>query len=382
MRKLFYEDSHIRRFSATVTGCTPTEKGYYVTLDATAFYPEGGGQACDLGVLGEAKVLDVQEKGEEILHLCDRALPVGITVEGEIDWERRFDLMQQHTGEHILSGIIHSRYGYQNSGFHVGAQVMEVDFDGPISPEELQELELAANRAIWENRPVRCSIPAPEELPTITYRTKRTLPWPVRIVDVENYDSCACCGVHVKYTGEIGLIKLISCVKFHQGVRIEMVCGQRAYLYMQHIFTENRQISHILSAKMQETAVAVEKLQEAYNSEKYRAVALQTRVFNQLAKSYTGAACPLHFEEGLNGGALRELAEQIAAVCGAAIVCAGSEGDGYNICIIGKDAKDMGTQAAKVLNGRGGGKDCAFQGRFLASREQIEAYFVKQENCL
>ncbi len=376
MRKLFYEDSHMRRFFATVTGCTTAEKGYYVTLDATAFYPEGGGQACDLGTLGEARVLDVQEKGEEILHLCDRALPVGATVEGEIDWERRFDLMQQHTGEHILSGIIHSRFGYQNSGFHVGAQVMEVDFDGPISPEELQELEWAANRAIWENRPVRCTVPALEELPTIAYRTKRALPWPVRIVDVEGYDSCACCGVHVKNTGEIGLIKLLSCVKFHQGVRIEMVCGQRAYLYMQHIFAENRQISHMLSAKMQETAAAVEKLTEAYSSEKYRTVALQNRVFNQIAKGYAGEACPLHFEDGLNGGALRELAEQIAGVCGAAVACSGNDEDGYNVCIIGAEAKELGTQAAKALNGRGGGRDCAFHGRFLATRAQIETYFA------
>lgn len=378
MRKLFYEDSHLRSFSATVTGCTQTEKGYYVTLDATAFYPEGGGQACDTGTLGDAKVLDVQEKGEEILHLCDKPLPVGETVNGEIDWERRFDLMQQHTGEHILSGIIHSRYGYQNSGFHVGAQVMEVDFDGPISSEELQELEWEANLAIWENRPVRCTVPAPEELPTIAYRTKRALPWPVRIVDVENYDSCACCGVHVKYTGEIGLIKLLSCVKFHQGVRIEMVCGQRAYLYMQRIFAENRQISHLLSAKMTETAAAAEKLTEAYNSEKYRVVALQNQVFSQIAKAYAGTDRPLHFEDGLNGGALRDLAEQIAGVCGTAIVCSGNEEDGYNICIIGKDAKTLGTQAAKTLNGRGGGKDCAFQGRFPATREQIKTYFAKQ----
>ena len=377
MKKLFYEDSHLRSFSATVTGCTPTDKGYYVTLDATAFYPEGGGQACDLGTLGAANVLDVQEKGEEILHLCDKPLPVGAVVTGEIQWERRFDLMQQHTGEHILSGIIHSRYGYQNSGFHVGAQVMEVDFDGPISPGDLQALEMAANRAIWENHPVRCSVPAPEELPAISYRTKRELLWPVRIVEVEGCDSCACCGVHVKYTGEIGLIKLISCVKFHRGVRIEMVCGQRAYLYMQRVFEENRKISRLLSAKMPETAGAVEKLAEAYSSEKYRTVALQSRVFCQIAKSYSDADCPLHFEEDLSGGALRELAEQIAGVCGGAVVCSGTEADGYCVCIIGPNARERGTQAVKNLNGRGGGKDCAFQGRFSATREEIESYFSK-----
>ena len=161
MEKLFYEDSHITTFSTRVTGCRETEKGFLVTLDATAFYPEGGGQACDIGTLGDARVLEVKEKENEILHLCDKPLPVGKIVEGNIDWERRFDQMQQHTGEHILSGIIHARYGYGNSGFHVGAEVLEVDFDGPIPAEDLPELELAVNKAIWENPFLENNSPLP-----------------------------------------------------------------------------------------------------------------------------------------------------------------------------------------------------------------------------
>ncbi len=141
MKKLFYEDCHLTEFTATVTGCEKCDKGYLVTLDATAFYPEGGGQACDTGTLGGVKVLDVREKDGKILHLCDSALTVGEAVEGRIDWARRFDLMQQHTGEHILSGLINARFGYHNTGFHVGADVMEVDFDGPITAAELAELE-------------------------------------------------------------------------------------------------------------------------------------------------------------------------------------------------------------------------------------------------
>ena len=228
-RKLYYEDCHLRSFSATVTGCEKTDQGYAVTLDATAFYPEGGGEAPDIGTLGGVNVLDVQEEDGQILHLCDGPLAIGETVDGEIDWARRFDLMQQHTGEHIVSGLLYDKFGYMNTGFHVGTDVMEVDFDGPVSPEALAEIELKANQAVWANIPLECWIPSPEELPTIFYRTKRALPWPVRIVRVPRYDSCACCGVHVKHTGEVGLIKILSCTPLRGGVRLEMVCGGRAY---------------------------------------------------------------------------------------------------------------------------------------------------------
>ena len=209
-KKLYYTDPCLRQFTATVTGCTQTAKGWEITLDATAFYPEGGGQACDLGTLGTVSVLDVRERGEEIIHLCDAPLTVGTTVEGKLDWQRRFDLMQQHTGEHILSGLIHRTFGYHNVGFHMGTGLMEVDFDGPITPEQLAALEAEANAIVWENRAVSCTVPAPEALTTIPYRSKKQLPWPVRIVEVPGADICACCGVHVPTTGQVGLIKIFS----------------------------------------------------------------------------------------------------------------------------------------------------------------------------
>ena len=213
-RRLYYEDCHLSRFQARVCSCEETERGFLITLDATAFYPEGGGQACDLGTLGAVHVLDVQEQGEEVIHLCDGPLPVGETVEGQIDYERRFDLMQQHTGEHIISGLVHARYGYHNVGFHMGADVITIDFDGPIPAQALAEIEQEANAALWENIPLHIWYPTPEELPTVDYRTKRALPWPVRIVEIPGYDKCACCGVHTKTTGEVGLVKLFSCIKF------------------------------------------------------------------------------------------------------------------------------------------------------------------------
>ena len=374
-RKLYYEDSEIREFIARVTGCREEKGRFLVTLDATAFYPEGGGQACDLGNLGEAQVLDVQELEGEIVHFCDRPLAVGAEVAGMIDWQRRFDLMQQHTGEHIVSGIVNRKFGYHNVGFHLGNDVVTIDFDGELSWEALQEIQQEANRAVWADLPVNCAVPSEEELPYIPYRTKRALPWPVRIVGVPGVDSCACCGVHLKSTGQVGLIQFLSCVKFHQGVRIELLCGQRAYSYVNQIVEQNRKISRLLSAKMPETAQAVENLQKNLQDEKFRSVALQNRLFDAIAEGYRHIAFPLHFEEALPGNALRELAERIEKICGGAIVCAGNDESGYTVCVVGEDARGVGTRAAQALCGRGGGKQYAWQGQFRATRAQIEAYF-------
>lgn len=379
-RKLYYEDCHMRQFTATVTSCEKAEKGWQITLDQTAFYPEGGGQACDLGTLGDAWVLDVQEKGEQIVHLCDKALSVGQTVEGSIDWDRRFDLMQQHTGEHLLSGLIHERFGYHNSGFHVGAQVMEVDFDGPIPTDALAELEYQANALVWANLPVNCYYPSKEELPNIPYRTKRELPWPVRIVDIPGADTCACCGVHVGYTGEVGLIKILSCVKFHGGVRLEMICGARAYRYVAHIFDQNRQVSQLLSAKMTETAPAAQKLYDAYSAEKFRSSGLEKQILDAIARGYQGQENVLYFAETLSGSSVRELSDRIAQHCtGYAAVLAGDDEKGYQICLVSKNVnvKDLGAKAIAALNGRGGGKDFAFQGTVKASKTEIEAFFAQ-----
>ena len=170
-RKLYYEDSHLRAFTARVLTCVPVEKGYEVVLDATAFYPEGGGQAADTGGLGIARVLSTHERGETVVHLCDQPLQPGQMVEGTVDWDPRFARMQQHSGEHIVSGIIHRRYGFHNTGFHMGADVITIDFDGVIPEEALAEIEAEANGAVWSNLPLNIWYPSPEELPNVPYRT-------------------------------------------------------------------------------------------------------------------------------------------------------------------------------------------------------------------
>ncbi len=379
VRRLYYEDCHLQAFSAQVTGCTESKGGYAVTLDATAFYPEGGGQPCDLGLLGDARVLDVREQDENIVHLCDKPLAVGSVIEGRIDWNRRFDLMQQHSGEHIVSGIIHKLYGWHNVGFHIGAELVTIDFDGPIPAEALEQIEKTANATVWENLPVRCYYPAPDELPKVNYRRKKDLPWPVRIVEFPGTDICACCGTQVKQTGEIGLIKLFSCVKFHEGVRIEMACGNRALTLLSKVFEQNKQVSQAFSAKILETGTAAIRMNDALSAEKFRSANLEKRLFAYIAKEYAGQKIAVHFEDALSPAANRELCDAIAQVATVAVCLSGTDESGHSICIISRteDAKSIGTQAVQTLNGRGGGKKEAFQGSISANRQAISDYFAK-----
>ena len=377
-QKLYYEDCHMSQFAARVTGCAKCEKGYEVILTATAFYPEGGGQACDLGTLGDARVKDVQERGEDVIHLCDAPLEVGSTVRGCIDYDRRFDLMQQHTGEHIVSGIINRRFGYHNVGFHMGTELVEIDFDGVLTVEDLASIEQEANAAVWQNLKVLCWYPSQEELPGVTYRSKRELPWPVRIVQVPGFDSCACCGVHVANTGEVGLIKLFSVVGLRGGCRIEMSCGRRALMLLNRAFEQNRLVSQAFSAKWPETGEAARKMNEALTKEKYRCAQLQKQVFEAIAKKYENCGDVAHFEPNLESAEIRILADTIAEACdGRAAVFSGADGEGYGYAMVIRDGdlRVIGKEMTTALGGRGGGKPNFQQGRVAATRQQIEAFF-------
>jgi len=377
-RKLYYEDSHMAHFSAAVLSCEKGEKGWEVILDATAFYPEGGGQACDLGTLGEAKVLDVQERGETVVHLCDAPLMVNSTVEGQIDYDRRFQLMQQHSGEHIVSGIINRRYGYHNVGFHMGSDIITIDFDGVIPQEDLASIEWEANRAVWQNLPLRCWYPSEEELPSVGYRTKRQLPWPVRIVEVPGFDKCACCGTHVKATGEIGIIKLFNTMGLRGGTRMEMACGERALALMNQAYEQNRLVSQAFSAKISETGAAARRMNEALEAEKQHATGLQRKLFAHTAKGYVNHGDVVLFEENLDSVLVRELADTVADSCGGtAAVFSGRDGEGYAFCLVTRqgDLRELGKSMTKALNGRGGGKPNFQQGRVMATKAEIEEFF-------
>ena len=378
-RKLFYEDSHLARFAAQVLSCEHTTKGYEVILDATAFYPEGGGQAGDTGTLGTVRVLDTHERQGQVVHYCDGPLPVGQQVEGQIDYARRFARMQQHTGEHIVSGILFHRYGCHNVGFHMGNDTITIDLDRVVPPEDLPDIEQEANGAVWRNLAVSCTYPGPEELEAIAYRSKKALPWPVRIVEIPGFDTCACCGTHVKATGEIGVIKLISAIPFRGGTRMEMACGSQALALLNGCFDQNRLVSQAFSARILETGEAARRMNEQVAQLKYRLVGLERRIFGAIAGQYAGLGDAVHFEEGLDNVAVRELADRIAEVCGGmAAVFSGDDEGGYAFCLVTRqgDLRQLGKEMTKALNGRGGGKPEFQQGRVNAPRAQIEAFFA------
>ena len=242
-RRLYYEDVYIKTFPAQVKECRQGENGYEILLDQSAFYPEGGGQPCDIGMLGGVQVKDVQEKDGELIHYTETPLEPGTELMGEIDWERRFDLMQQHSGEHMVSGIVHEKYGYDNVGFHMSSDVITIDFSGVLDKKQLEEIEAETNRKIWENTSVEIFYPEKEDLEQLPYRSKKELTGKIRLVRFPGADLCACCGTHVTHTGEIGMVKLLTVENFHEGVRVTMISGKRVLEYLSRIDEQNRQKS-------------------------------------------------------------------------------------------------------------------------------------------
>ena len=379
-RKLYYEDSHLASFRGTVLSCTKTSSGWEILLDATAFYPEGGGQAADTGTLNHVKVLDTRERGETVVHICDGALDVGLEVEGNIDYPARFLRMQQHTGEHIVSAHLYPRSDCHNVGFHMGSDIVTIDFDVVIPAEDLPEIEQMANGAVWANLPVKTWYPTQEELPTVAYRSKKELPWPVRVVQVPGFDTCACCGTHVKATGEIGIIKLFSAVNFRGGTRIEMACGSAALSILNTAYTQNRQVGAAFSVQAQETGAAARRMNELLAEQKYRITGLERRIFDTIAQGYAGKPQVLHFEAGLDGDGLRTLTDKLlCAGVGTAAVFTGTDDQGYAFCLASREAdlRSACREMTTALHGRGGGKPGFQQGRVMAAREEIVQYFEK-----
>lgn len=375
---LYYEDCHLTEFTARVCSCEEVKGGWAVTLDRTAFYPEGGGQPCDLGTLDGVNVVDVRTREGEICHLCDGPLPVGGPVVGRIDYERRFRLMQQHSGEHILSGLVHTAYGFHNVGFHMGSEAMTIDFDGEIDAEGLERLEREANRVVYQNLPLKIWYPSPEELPQVPYRSKKALDWPVRVVEVPGADCCACCGVHVERTGEIGPIKILSSVKFKGGARLELVCGIQAMEYLTTIFKQNQMVSREFSAKMPETGAAARQFAQELSAAKSRVHQLEEQLFDRVAEEYRGRGDVVLFYPDLTADGVRRLAVKVMEACGGrAAVFSGTDEDGYKYALglENGDLRAVTKELNQHLNGRGGGKPNFTQGSIRAEREAIEAFF-------
>ena len=378
-QKLYYLDAHQKTFTAAVLSCVPGKHGYDVVLDRTCFYPEGGGQPGDTGSLSGVRVTDTHERGDEIVHFCDAPLAVGETVEGAIDYDRRFSFMQLHSGEHILSGIVHRCFGYENVGFHMGTDFVTIDFSGMLGPDDLAAVEAEANEWIWKNIPIRITWPSPDELAAIPYRSKKELTGQVRIVTIPEVDICACCGTHVSNTGEIGFVKIFSCVKFHDGVRLEILCGRRALQYMSALVEQHRRVSGLLSAKPLQTADAAARLLEAEAALKLRAAQLEEQVFAQKAQALAGAGKVLLFEPPRTPDSVRRLTDLVMTACGGrAAVFAGSDAEGYKYAVgeADGDLRQFVKELNAELHGRGGGKPFFAQGSVAASRAGIEAFFA------
>mgnify|MGYP004566589171 FL=1 len=375
--RLYYQDAHLREFSAHVVSCEPEKEHWAVVLNQTAFYPEGGGQPGDTGTLDSVRVLDTHARGEEVVHYCDAPLTPGSAVRGTIDWARRFDYMQQHSGEHIVSGIIHRRFGYENVGFHMGADMVTIDFSGMLTMDDVREIEREANEAVWANLPIVVSWVDGEEKANAVYRSKKPISGVLRLVSIPAIDVCACCGTHVSMTGEIGLIKIFTCQKFHDGVRLEMLCGRKAYSYVNSILEQNKRISGLLSAKPQQTAQAAERMLDELAQVKYRAGALELRLIAQAAAELTGKGDSLLFMD-LSADGLRQMADAGMHACGG--VCAvftGSDEAGWRYAIghAGGDLRAFSKCMNDALRGRGGGKPEFVQGSVQASRAEIEAFW-------
>lgn len=399
-RRLYYEDAYMTEFEAEVTGCRETEGGYSVVLDQTAFYPEGGGQPCDLGILNRGKnccsemcgaeppavakeetekvhVLDVQEGGEEVWHLCDKPLEVGTCVHGKIDWTRRLTHMREHSGEHIISGIICRTHGYSNIGFHMGKDFVTIDFSGMLTEEDIAEAERAANEKVMGNVEILAEYPDAEALKVLDYRSKKELEGAIRIVTVPGADCCACCGTHVKRTGEIGPIKVIGSEHYKSGIRLNILIGQKALEDYAQKFENSRKISTLLSVKPENAAEGVEKLLESMNALKLEYGALKMQLLEQKVEAFpAGEKSAVLFEKGLTPVDVRRLADRLQEKAAFAAVFCGDDQEGYKYVIISKemDMAAFGKEFNRALSGRGGGKNPMIQGSAAASRAEIEAF--------
>ena len=379
--KCYYEAPYQKEFDAEVLRCEKGKKGWDVVLDKTVFYPEGGGQPCDLGTLGGVQVLDVHERGGEIIHTCAAPLEPGDTVHGAIDWARRFDLMQQHSGEHLVSGLVHAAYGYDNVGFHMGQDSITIDFNGYIDEEGLRQIERKANEAVYANLETEVFYPDRETLSNLPYRSKKELEGQVRLVRFPGVDLCACCGTHVARTGEIGLIRLFSCVRFREGVRIEMLCGRRCFDYLCRIQNQNHAVSTQLSAKPLETGEAVRRVCAELAEAKARIAAMEDEQFRARAEQFAGQGNVLLFEAPMAPDSVRKLCDKVIGRCGGrCAVFAGSDEAGWKFAVGGgsEDLRPFAKAMNAALQGRGGGKPGFVQGSASASRAEIEAFFAAQ----
>ena len=367
-KKLYDIDSHLKEFEATVLSC----ENAVAVLDKTAFFPEGGGQTADTGEIDGVRVLDVQIKDGIIYHYLEKDIEIGKTVKCKIDWDERFRKMQNHSGEHIISGIVHSLYGFNNVGFHLSKAEMTMDFDGILTREDLLKIELLANKAVCQNVKFNCYYP--ESLENLEYRRKLDLTEDVRIVEIENYDRCACCAPHVNTSSEIGVIKILDFCKLRGGVRLFVKCGSDALDDYNTRYQNDLKISSLLCAEQLEIATAVEKLIETEGNLKFLITDLKRRLIAEKVKSFNPESdITAEFESGMDIKELQLYSDALYKKAGGIRAVLSETDGGYYFAICG-DEKPLGEFFARfkyAFNVKGGGRGNMVQGTIFASHDEI-----------
>ncbi|MBQ2847827.1 MAG: alanyl-tRNA editing protein [Clostridia bacterium] len=373
-QRLYYENQYTKNFTATVVSCTEGKRGFEIILDKTAFFPEGGGQPGDTGFIGNSEVIDTVESGDDIIHICTKA--VSGEVDCRLDFEKRFTNMQQHTGEHIFSGIIHSICGCDNVGFHMGEHSITVDFNCAVTQEQLDEAETLSNEAIYKNIPVEAVYPADDELCNYDYRSKKEIKGQVRLTRIEGVDLCACCGTHVAFTGEIGIIKVISMANYKSGVRITLQIGRKALADYREKNISVHEISALLKAKTEEITPAVERVLNQLQKSRYKYSLLKKEIFAVKANDTSGEKF-IAFDDGGEAEDARIFSDMLAEKVGVAAVFSGNDENGYKYAITSRttDVRNIGKELNAACSGRGGGKPDMVQGSVAAKREEIENFW-------
>ena len=377
-RRLFYEDVYIKEFEAIVLSCEEREGRFYTILNETAFYPEGGGQPADKGTIENEKVIDVQYIDGELYHITEKPFEEGSQVVGRIDWDWRFDLMQQHSGEHIVSGMIHEKYGYENVGFHMGEEVITIDLSGMLTWEQVIEIERKVNAYIWMNQKVNIFYPDERQRKFIPYRSKKELTGEIRLVEFPGADLCACCGLHVTHASQIGLVKILSCKKFREGVRMEMLSGKRALEYLSESAAQNSQVAVSLSVKESETEEAVERLLKEVYDLKGQLAQEKQKNFAAKAAACTDKGNVFLIENEMEAAEVRKCTDAILDTCGGiAALFAGDDENGYKYAVGQRDGdvRELVKQLNNKLNGRGGGKPFFAQGSVKTTKKEIKKFF-------
>ncbi|MBQ7820926.1 MAG: hypothetical protein IJ391_01395 [Clostridia bacterium] len=380
-QKLYYTDSKMSSFDATVLSCESENDRYAVVLDKTAFFPDEGGQYADTGMLGNAHVLDVREKNGIITHFTDMPLEVGSRVHGGIDFEDRFEKMQCHSGEHIVSGLILRHYGLNNVGFHLGRDDVTLDFDGVLSSEQLEEIERLANKAVYDNIEITCEFPEPNRLAALDYRSKLELTENVRIVTIGDIDVCACCAPHVSRTGEIGIIKLLDFIHYKGGIRVHMLCGARALRDYGARYKRNREISNLISVKQTDVSAGVSRLLDENGRLKGELTDTKKAIVQRhIAALEQTDASIIVFEKLAGVDMMREFANAAARFTDSfcAVFCEKSENE-YNFILAAREgapvtARDIAARLKERFGARGGGSDTMVSGGISASETDIREF--------